>query len=77
MGASDFWNIQEHAQSVVQQVKALKNWVDPFESLVARVQSARELSADHLPAVATIIAAEKFVGGKVETRMRVRTDNER
>jgi len=45
MGASDFWNSQEHAQSVVQQVKALKNWVDPFESLVARVQSARELAA--------------------------------
>jgi peptide chain release factor 2 len=44
MGASDFWNSQEHAQSVVQQVKALKNWVDPFESLVARVQSARELA---------------------------------
>src|SRR5205823_4536174 len=29
---------------IVQQVKSLKNWVDPFESLVARVQSARELS---------------------------------
>src|SRR5258705_11719999 len=44
MGAGDFWNNQEHAQSVVQQVKSLKNWVDPFESLVARVASARELA---------------------------------
>src|ERR1700716_2346106 len=44
MGAGDFWNNQEHAQSVVQQVKALKNWVDPFESLVAQVRSARELA---------------------------------
>ena len=43
MAAGDFWNNQEHAQSVVQQVKSLKNWVDPFESLVARVTSAREL----------------------------------
>ena len=44
MGAADFWNNQELAQSVVQQVKALKNWVDPFEALVARVQSAKELA---------------------------------
>jgi peptide chain release factor 2 len=44
MGAADFWSSQEAAQETVQQVKALKNWVDPFESLVARVTSARELS---------------------------------
>jgi peptide chain release factor 2 len=44
MAAGDFWGNQEHAQSVVQQVKSLKNWVDPFESLVARVTSARELA---------------------------------
>jgi peptide chain release factor 2 len=44
MGASDFWNSQEHAQAVVRQVKALKNWVEPFEALVARVLSARELA---------------------------------
>jgi peptide chain release factor 2 len=44
MGSPDFWNSQESAQDVVQQVKALKNWVEPFESLVARVQSTRELA---------------------------------
>ncbi|MCY7378391.1 MAG: peptide chain release factor 2 [Gemmatimonadaceae bacterium] len=44
MGATDFWNDQEHAQSVVQQVKALKIWVDPFHSLVARARSGRELA---------------------------------
>ena len=44
MGSADFWNNQEAAQDVVQQVKALKNWVDPFEALVARVQSTRELN---------------------------------
>ena len=43
MGDADFWNNQERAQEVVQQVKVLKNWVEPFESLVARVASAREL----------------------------------
>jgi len=44
MGGPDFWNNQESAQQVVQQVKALKNWVDPFEGISARIQSARELS---------------------------------
>src|SRR3982751_7085489 len=44
MGSPDFWNNQESAQQVVQQVKALKNWVDPFEGISARIQSARELS---------------------------------
>src|SRR5690349_5407220 len=44
MGSPDFWNNQESAQQVVQQVKALKNWVEPFEALSARVRSARELS---------------------------------
>jgi len=44
MGSADFWNNQESAQEIVQQVKALKIWVEPFESLVARVQSARELN---------------------------------
>ena len=44
MGSADFWNSQEAAQEIVQQVKALKNWVDPFEGLIARAQSARELS---------------------------------
>ncbi len=43
MGSADFWNNQENAQGIVQEVKALKVWVEPFEALVARVQSAREL----------------------------------
>ena len=43
MGGADFWNDQQHAQEIVQQVKTLKTWVDPFESLVARLASAREL----------------------------------
>ena len=43
MGSPDFWHNQESAQDIVQQVKALKNWVEPFEGLVARVLSTREL----------------------------------
>ena len=43
MGDADFWGHQERAQQIVQQVKTLKNWVDPFEQLISRVASAREL----------------------------------
>src|SRR5205814_3610615 len=41
------------------------------------IQTARKLAADHLPTVAAIVAAEKFVGGKVKPRVRVWTDDER
>jgi peptide chain release factor 2 len=44
MGAPEFWTHQESAQATVQQVKALKNWLDPFEQLVGRIASARELN---------------------------------
>jgi peptide chain release factor 2 len=43
MGVADFWSNQEHAQEVVQRVKTLKGLVEPFEALVARSGSAREL----------------------------------
>jgi peptide chain release factor 2 len=43
MADAGFWNDQKAAQAVVQQVKALKGWVDPFDALAARVKSATEL----------------------------------
>ena len=43
MAAPGFWNDQQNAQSVVQQVKNLKGWVEPFDAIEARVTSAREL----------------------------------
>ena len=43
MGSADFWSNQESAQGIVQQVKALKMWVEPYEALVARARSTREL----------------------------------
>jgi peptide chain release factor 2 len=43
MAAPDFWNDQEKVQSVVQQIKALKGWVEPFDQIDARVTSAIEL----------------------------------
>lgn len=43
MADAGFWNAQERARTVVQEVKTLKNWIDPFDRLMGRIQSAREL----------------------------------
>jgi peptide chain release factor 2 len=43
MSAPGFWNDQQGAQAVVQQVKTLKGWLDPFDRLSGRVASALEL----------------------------------
>jgi peptide chain release factor 2 len=43
MSAPGFWNDQQGAQAVVQQVKGLKGWIEPFDSIDGRVQSALEL----------------------------------
>ncbi len=43
MGQPDFWTNQERAQAVVQQVRGLKAWVDPFDALTTRIQGAIEL----------------------------------
>jgi peptide chain release factor 2 len=43
MSEQDFWNRQESAQEVLQEVKALRGWLDPYEKLTARIQSAAEL----------------------------------
>jgi peptide chain release factor 2 len=43
MAGGAFWSDQEAARGVVQRVKALKGWVEPFEKLSARISSAREL----------------------------------
>jgi peptide chain release factor 2 len=43
MSAPGFWNDQQNAQAVVQQVKAVKVLLDPFDAISGRVQSASEL----------------------------------
>jgi peptide chain release factor 2 len=43
MADGSFWNQQERAREVVQQVKLLKGWVEPWDDLDARVRNAREL----------------------------------
>ena len=43
MSEADFWNRQESAQQVLSEVKALRGWLDPYDKLTARLESAREL----------------------------------
>ena len=43
MADAAFWNDQEHARDIVQQVKVLKGWVEPMDSLTSRIAGAREL----------------------------------
>src|ERR1700680_4531204 len=38
-----FWNSQERAQATLQEVKSLRNWLDPYDKLAGRVVSALEL----------------------------------
>ena len=44
MAEPTFWNDQERAQVVVQQVKTYKQWVEPFDALVRGVADAREMA---------------------------------
>jgi peptide chain release factor 2 len=43
MAEAAFWDDQERARDIVQQVKELKGWVEPHEALSARALAAREL----------------------------------
>src|SRR5688572_11283704 len=43
MADPGFWNDQEQARRVIEEVKELKAWVEPYERLMARVRSALEL----------------------------------
>jgi peptide chain release factor 2 len=39
-----FWDEQAAAQEVVQEVKGLRGWIDPFDKLAERLRSAAELN---------------------------------
>jgi peptide chain release factor 2 len=45
MAAAAFWSNQQRAQQVVQSTKAIRAWLDPFDKLWTRVQSALEMDA--------------------------------
>jgi peptide chain release factor 2 len=44
MAAPGFWDDQERARTVIQEVKSLKGWVEPFDRLAARARDAAELA---------------------------------
>lgn len=64
MSEGAFWNDQEHAKEIVQQVKMLKGWVEPYDMLVARCASAREL--DELLSGETDVGMAKDLDTEVE-----------
>lgn len=43
MAEAAFWDDQDRARDIVQQVKELKGWVEPHEALTGRVAAAQEL----------------------------------
>ena len=43
MSEPDFWNNQESAQLAVQDVKTLRGWLEPYDRITGRLQSAHEL----------------------------------
>jgi peptide chain release factor 2 len=43
MSSPGFWSDQESAQSVLEEVKSIKSWLDPFDKLTERLSAAREL----------------------------------
>lgn len=43
MSDAGFWNNQERAREVVQEVKTLKNWIEPWDELQGRLQGAGEM----------------------------------
>jgi peptide chain release factor 2 len=43
MTQAGFWDDQEAARQVVQDIKGLKTWVEPFDAIDARIRSAAEL----------------------------------
>ena len=44
MAEGSIWSDQERARATVEEVKALKRWVDPYRDLRKRVDDARELA---------------------------------
>ncbi len=62
MAAAGFWNDPDQARQVVDEVRRLKRWTDPFTELSTRTQEALELAAlaaeDPDPAIETGLVEE-------------------
>ena len=65
MASAGFWNDQESARTAVQQVKQLKGWIEPYDRLVGRINSAMELDE--------LLAAQPDPGMSAEVDQEVDT----
>lgn len=65
MADGSFWNDQEKAQSVLQDVKSLKTWIEPFDEISSRLKSATEL--DELLADDSEPEMAKELGTEIES----------
>src|SRR4051812_10068541 len=71
MSEPGFWSDQNKAQEVVQQVKGYKSWIEPYDALVGRVDSAADieelLASDPDDSMEREVAAEvDAIDGKLE-----------
>jgi peptide chain release factor 2 len=65
MSEPGFWSDQSQAQGVVQQVKSLKSWIEPFDGLSGRVESALEL--EEMLALESDASMEADVAAEVDS----------
>ncbi len=64
MADAAFWNSQEKAQAVLQEAKTLRNWIEPYDKLVARASGALEL--DEMLAEGSEPEMERELEGEAE-----------
>ena len=43
MGEPKFWDVPDRAREVIQEVNTLKNWIEPFDRLEAKLREMTEL----------------------------------
>jgi len=43
MGESKFWDVPDRAREVIQEVNTIKNWIEPFDTLAAKLAELTEM----------------------------------
>jgi len=66
MAEGSLWSDQERARSVVQEVKDLKQWIEPFQGLKKRADDARDLSE--------LLAAESHIDLELQRQLETEVD---
>ena len=66
MAEGSLWSDQERARAVVQEVKDLKQWIEPFQGLKKRADDARDLSE--------LLAAESHIDLELQRQLETEVD---